>query len=93
MKQSKQTLFQKTFCDADGNMVVAQFPNAPLVLWLTLSLVRLFPFSSQIDSGLAALANACLFVWAYLEITDGVNYFRRALGATIMAFMVVSYFS
>lgn len=91
--KQKQTLLQKIFCDSNGTIVIAQFPNTPLILWFVLSIVRLYPWPAQFDAGLGTVANAFLFVWAYLEITSGVNYFRRALGAIIMVFMMVSYFS
>jgi hypothetical protein len=30
-----------------------------------------------------------LAVWAYLELTDGANWFRRVLGAGALAYLVV----
>lgn len=87
-----QTLFERIFSDANGNIVIVQFPNAPLLLWIGLSLLRIYPFSSTIVIGLGLLANSFLFVWAYLEITSGVNYFRRILGAIIFLVIASSYF-
>jgi hypothetical protein len=70
---------------------VAQFPNAPL--WLALAGLVL---GRLLDSGSTAhaLARAVFFVglgiWAWLELTDGVNGFRRALGAAGLAYVLVS---
>lgn len=93
MTTQKQTLLQRIFYDSSGKVVLGQFPNAPLALWLAFSLTRLFALPVNIEAGLSALASAFLFVWAYLEITSGVSYFRRFLGATVMAFIIAGYFS
>lgn len=93
MPKHDQTTLQRIFCDPDGKVVLAQFPNAPLLLWLLFSLARVFTLPTKIEMGLSALASAFLFVWAYLEVTSGVNYFRRFLGVTVMAFVTGSYFS
>lgn len=87
-----RTLFQRLFCDANGNVVLVQFPNVPLLLWIGLSLLRIYSFPVIIDVGIGLLANSFLFVWAYLEITSGVNYFRRILGAIIFFIVASSYF-
>jgi hypothetical protein len=39
---------------------------------------------------LDAIAFGSLFTWAWLELFDGVNYFRRALGTTILIGAIVS---
>jgi hypothetical protein len=33
-----------------------------------------------------------LFAWAYLELAQGVNYFRRLLGLAVLTAAVVGYF-
>jgi hypothetical protein len=60
-------------------VTVAQAPNPPLIV------AGVGAVASRMTSGPAArasgiLSNLGLLVWAYLEITDGVNLFRRALG-------------
>jgi hypothetical protein len=70
---------------------VAQFPNPQLIVALA-GLVA----SQLIDSGSFAwaLSRALFFVgltvWAWLELTDGVNGFRRMLGAAGLAFVLVT---
>ena len=70
---------------------VAQFPNLPLGLALA-GLVAGWILSS--GSAAHALARAVFFVglgiWAWLELSDGVNGFRRVLGAAGLAYTVVS---
>jgi hypothetical protein len=42
-------------------------------------------------AGFASLSAAFLFTWAYLEITEGASYFRRALGAVVLASVLMSF--
>ena len=70
--------------------VVAQFPNAPLLVALGAALASLF-----LDDGTAAAAAARsvlyvgLTVWAYEEAANGVNRFRNGLGIAGLLFVVV----
>ena len=67
--------------------VLVQLPNPPLLVALTASFV-----GRLADGDAAAYADAtgrlALAVFAYLELTDGANWLRRLLGATIMAYLV-----
>jgi hypothetical protein len=40
--------------------------------------------------GLDVIAFGAIFTWAWLELFDGVNYFRRALGATVLIGVIAS---
>jgi hypothetical protein len=70
---------------------VAQFPNLPLGVALS-GLVLSWILSS--GSTGHAVARAVFYVglgvWAWLELSDGVNGFRRTLGAGGLAWVVVS---
>ena len=70
--------------------MLAQPPNLPLVLGITAALLKLVVTSGNIHTGLDAVAFGCLFTWAWLELFDGVNYFRRALGLLVLVGLVVS---
>ena len=67
---------------------LAQFPNAPLLVafagWLA---------AEATDGSAHAYARAVFYagltVWAWEELTDGVNLFRRALGAGGLVYVVV----
>ena len=67
---------------------VAQFPNAPL--WVALGagvagrLVR-----GRADDVASAVFFVALGIWAYLELAEGVNWFRRVLGAAGLVYVVV----
>jgi hypothetical protein len=78
-------LFDKIFRDSNGEIVLAQTPNLPLIGWIVASLLKLVVTNGKISLGLEALAFGCLFTWAWEELFQGVNYFRRALGLIVLA--------
>lgn len=80
------------FKDKQGHIVIWQWPNVPLYGWLVFKLLSLAVHVATLKHGFDNLSMAFLFVWAYLEITSGVNYFRRALGLIVMIFLMVGYF-
>ena len=67
---------------------VVQFPNAPLLVaaggWLAAAVT---------DGSAHAYARATFYVglaaWAWVELTDGTNWFRRALGAGGLVYVVI----
>ena len=67
---------------------VVQFPNGPLLVALGGWLVAVLT-----DGSTHAYARATLYTglaaWAWLELADGTNWFRRALGAGGLAYVVV----
>ncbi len=80
----ENTLVDKTFRDSNGNIVLAQMPNLPLIVWIVTSLLALIFTTGKINTVLDVLANGSLFTWAWLELFQGVNYFRRALGLAVL---------
>jgi hypothetical protein len=79
----ENTLVDKTFRDSNGEIVLAQMPNLPLIVWIVTSLLTLVFTSGKINTALDVLANGSLFTWAWMELFQGVNYFRRALGLAV----------
>ncbi len=93
----EDTLFNRTFRDSDGNIVIAQMPNLPLLVWITATLLKLILTSGKliltsgnIHTGLDALAFGSLFTWAWQELFQGVNYFRRSLGLVVLLGAIAS---
>ena len=84
------TAFDKIFCDSEGEVVLAQPPNPPLILWFAASLLQLILTTGKIHTGLDAVAFGSLFTWAWLELFEGVNYFRRALGLFVLIAAIAS---
>ena len=70
--------------------VVAQFPNAPLLVALVAAIAsQLFDDGTTANDASRSVFYVALTVWAYEEATDGVNRFRKALGVAGLLFVVV----
>ncbi|BAY96497.1 hypothetical protein NIES37_04300 [Tolypothrix tenuis PCC 7101] len=80
----ENTLVDKTFRDSNGNIVIAQKPNLPLTVWIVTGLLSFLLTSDPINTVLNVVANGASFTWAWLELFQGVNYFRRALGLVVL---------
>lgn len=89
-KEMEDTLFDRTFRDSEGNIVIFQMPNLPILVWLTATLLNLISTTDSIHTGLDALAFGSLFTWAWLELFQGVNYFRRSLGLIVLLGAIAS---
>ncbi|MEH2119243.1 hypothetical protein [Nostoc sp.] len=86
----ENTLVDKTFRDSDGKIVIAQMPNLPLIVWIVTSIFALIFTTGKINTVLDVVANGSLFTWAWLELFQGVNYFRRALGLFVLIGIIAS---
>jgi len=75
---------KNVFKTKEGKIVVAQAPNPPIILWFLFLLLSRAPFDQALQGLFELLSFASLFTWAYLEITDGVNTFRRLLGVGVL---------
>lgn len=82
------TLFDRIFRDSEGNIVIAQMPNLPLVVGLAATLLQLIVPSGKIQTALDLVAFGALFTWAWQELFEGVNYFRRALGLIVLVSLI-----
>lgn len=91
MKKLKETWY-RFVRDGKGRTVIWQWPNAPIIGWALFRLIGHFSNAGYLKNGFDFLGSAFLFVWAYLEITQGASYFRRLLGAIVLAFIIKSYF-
>ncbi len=84
------TLFDQVFRDSKGKVVLAQMPNLPIIIWIAASLLKLIFTTGKIYTGLDLLAFGSLFTWAWQELFQGVNYFRRALGLLVFFVLIAS---
>ncbi len=74
---------------ATGKIVIAQFPNLPLLAWLVASVLTLAT-TGTLRTALGYLASVALLVWAADEIWRGVNPFRRMMGGLVLVWVLVS---
>ena len=68
---------------------LVQFPNAPLVVSLAASLVHAVTDDDTADYA-NAVSRLALGVWAWLELADGDNGYRRVLGAVVFVLITRS---
>ncbi len=80
LEAKETTLFDRTFRDSEGKIVIAQMPNLPILVGLTAAFLQFVLPSGKIQTALGLVAFGALFTWAWQELFEGVNYFRRALG-------------
>ena len=88
-KHNSHDLWDKIWRDPEGKVVIFQWPNVWLIAWAVVTMVSLFT-RGTVFSVCYWLADAILAVWAILEITKGVNYFRKALGVIVLIFVIIS---
>ena len=88
-KLMENTLFDRTFRDSEGNIVIAQPPNLPLIVGIVASLLKLIVTTEEINLALDLVAFGSLYTWAWEELFQGVNYFRRALGLIALVGLLV----
>lgn len=70
----------------DGRIVVAQLPNVPLGIFLVATAIdRLVELRGGAADLVHLVGTVALVVWAGDELVRGVNPFRRALGAVMLA--------
>ncbi|MGA0069409.1 MAG: hypothetical protein ACO3PB_08150 [Miltoncostaeaceae bacterium] len=68
---------------------IAQFPNPPLIIGLVALGLRYLAVGAWADV-LGAIGYVFIGAWAYLELTAGVNLFRRVLGLAGLAYVIVA---
>ncbi|WOD39857.1 hypothetical protein [Nodosilinea sp. E11] len=80
LETQNTSLFDLVFRDNKGDIVIAQAPNLPVLVGLITTFLQFLLPSGNIHLGLKLVAFGALFTWAWQELFEGVNYFRRGLG-------------
>jgi hypothetical protein len=66
-------------------VVVAQWPNPPLWVFLAATAVRmLFKPDGALGTAVSVVGTLSLLVWAVLEVARGESPFRRVLGGLVL---------
>lgn len=92
MQWDIEEIWDRFWRDDKGRIVIWQTPNIYLIAWAVLTVVSLF-FNGTIATVFSWLGNIALLTWSILEITKGVNYFRRLLGLLVLVFVIMSVIS
>ena len=90
LEAKKATLFDRIFRDSKGNIVIAQAPNLPVLVGVAAALLQYALPDGQLRMSANLIAFGALFTWAWQELFEGVNYFRRALGFLALGGLMVS---
>ena len=69
-------------------MTVYQRPNALLIIAIALSIISHF-LHQRMGIVVSAAATVTWICWAFDELRYGVNWFRRVLGAVVMAWQFI----
>lgn len=80
------------FKDPEGRIVIAQFPNWPLWVWLGATLLESLKMSFIPPLWISAIGFMAILYWAGLEIFQGVNSFRRCLGLLVAMIVLLNRF-
>lgn len=82
-----QSFIDKCFRDSDNKITVFQKPNLSITVWAISLLVKQLT-DGKIYELFDIIGFGALFTWAWLEIFQGVNYFRRVLGLIVLIFSI-----
>jgi len=86
----KQSFKEKCYKDKQGNIVLGQPPNLPLKTAVGSLIIGLFFTSGVVSEFVEILTFGAFFTFAWLELFQGVNYFRRLSGLIILALLFSS---
>lgn len=74
------------FVTKDGQVVIAQMPNAPLIIAFIADGVS-YVSRGETKTISTWIAQIAFVIWSIMEIGWGVNPFRRILGAVVLILM------
>ena len=89
MARQQQDLWDRIWRDREGHIVIWQWPNVWLIGWAVLTVISLL-LNGTPASVVSWIATVLLGIWSLLELTRGVNYFRRVLGLVVLIFVIAS---
>jgi len=70
---------------------LGQAPNLPVIIAVLAAVLSRFLADGSLAYGLSrAVFFVALTIWAWMELSEGVNGFRRVLGAAGLAFVIYS---
>ena len=84
-------LVDRVIRDQDGNIIIWQWPNLPLWVWIVCFVLG-FWLRGSAHTIVSSAGTAALLVWAGLEIGWGSSWFRRGLGAAVLLSILMGYF-
>lgn len=88
---SSPSLVDRVFRNPDtGELVIAQWPNLPLAIFLVATAARLLLHpGGAAATAVSVLGGAALVWWAVDEVLRGESLFRRLLGGVVLLVTIV----
>ncbi len=80
----------KWFRDRSGKLALYARPNLPIIIWFGATVAGKIVTEGSVYRALSYTALLAIIFWAMLEIIQGVNYFRRTLGAMVLILTIYS---
>ena len=68
---------------------IVQFPNAPLAVAILAAVAARF-VHGHVHAYAISIEDLAMAAWAYVELAEGVNWFRRLLGLVVLVLTVMS---
>jgi hypothetical protein len=78
------------FRSADGELVLWQWPNPALCVWMVTLVLGGLDLSSAHATAVDGVRRGALLVWALDEVVRGASPFRRTLGAVVLCAQLAS---
>jgi hypothetical protein len=90
----RPTFWNRCVLDRHGRLVLFEKPNTPLILWAVCSFLDFVVghslwVNSPLHTLFRMLAFGFIFIWAWLELSQGTTYLRRLLGFIVLVFILV----
>lgn len=79
------------FETSDGEIVIAQKPNALIIIWLACWIGAQFVTNQQSSNYISNIGTVALVLWALSELFKGVNTFRKLLGLVVLLGIIIQY--
>jgi hypothetical protein len=84
LRRDIKKLINLVFRDKNNHIVIWQTPNIPIIGWFVFMLIAHLLSDGHLKTSFELISKAFLLAWAYLELFQGVNYFRRLLGLVVL---------
>jgi hypothetical protein len=82
--------FNQIFQNSNGKTVLIQMPNLLILVWIGATLLQMVFTIGRLHMALNTIAFGALFAWAWQELFQGVNYFRKGLGLLVLVGTILS---
>ncbi|MEA5450038.1 hypothetical protein VB780_15765 [Leptolyngbya sp. CCNP1308] len=83
------SLFDRIFRDDAGNIVIGQPPNLIVLVAVAATVLQTVLSGGLPQAAADLVAFGAWFTWAWQELFEGVNYFRRAIGLVTLVGLLV----